>query len=255
MNCFIIDLDGTVYKGNTALPGAASFIQGLNEKKIKYLFFTNCPEKSPQKTVERLRSMSIPVSDGSVLNSGMLAVEYISQKAKNTSHTKVNILGSQYMKDYAKALGLTVTSDNPDYVLAAFSGSLTIDEIQEACFQISGGASFIATNPDDAIPSEEGMRFHTGAILDIIKNMTGLEPIVVGKPSDHMKEYFLSRFKCSAGDICVVGDRLDTDMKFARNCGFKAFLMLTGMTSIDYAEDSKQYFDHCFHSLNELSCY
>lgn len=255
MNCYIIDLDGTIYRGNAALPDAAPFIRELNEKDAKYLFFTNCPEKSPQMTERRLRSMSIPAFEGSVLNSGILAVDYIAQKAKSSSHVRVNILGSGYMKSYAQSLGLTVAEDNPDYVLIAFSGKITIDDIQKACFQISRGASFIATNPDDAIPAEEGLKFHTGAILDIIEKTVGRQPLVVGKPSDHMKEYFLSRFKCRAEEICVVGDRLDTDMKFARNCGFKAYLMLTGMTNEEYASAHNECFDKCFKSLSELSRY
>ena len=253
MGCYIIDLDGTIYKGNAAFPDAPAFIDGLNKKNISYVFFTNCPEKSPQMTMERLQAMSIPALDGSVINSGVLAVEYIVKKSAKKLPVRVNILGSEYMKTYAESLGLTVTRENPDYVLVAFSGSITIDEIQEACFQIRHGARYIATNPDEAIPAEEGLRFHTGAIIDIIKNNVGAEPLVVGKPSDHMREYFLSRFECRAEDICVIGDRLDTDMKFARNCGFCAYLMLSGMTTEEYAKKNKQYFDMSFNSLSELS--
>ena len=255
MNCYIIDLDGTIYRGDTALSDASEFVQYLNEKGSKYLFFTNCPEKSPQMTENRLRAMSIPVPEGSVLNSGILSVDYISNKADKTSPVKVNILGSGYMKDYARSLGMVVTRQKPDYVLVAFSCDITVDDLHKACSQIKRGAKFIATNPDDAIPTEEGLQFHTGAIIDIIKKTVGKEPVIVGKPSDHMKDYFLSRFKCVADDICVVGDRLDTDMKFARNSGFKALLMLTGMTCEEYAGKHKEDFDAAFHSLSELRRY
>ena len=252
LTSFIIDLDGTMYRGDTVIPEAPSFIHRLNENNIKYLFYTNCPKKSPQETLSKLRFMSIPAAQGSVINSGILAIEYIEQKYAKNNQIKINILGSEYMKKHASSLGMVVTADNPDCVLIAYSGSITMDEVNRACSQISRGASFFATNPDYSIPADEGFEPHTGAIIEIIKNITGAEPIIVGKPSNHTGVYFKSRFGCGANDICVIGDNLETDMKFARNCGFNSYLVLTGMTSKEYAKQKKEEYDCCFNDLDEL---
>lgn len=156
------------------------------------------------------------------------------------------------MKKYASSLGMIVTTDSPDCVLIAYSKSITMDEVNEACSQISRGASFFATNPDYSIPADEGLELNTGAIIEIVRNITGTEPIVVGKPSDQTGLHFISRFEFGANGICVIGDNLKTDMKFARNCGFEAYLVLTGMTSMECAKQNKEEYDYCFDNVDEL---
>ena len=251
MHYFILDLDGTVYRGNTALPHAAEFISRLNAEGSRYVFFTNSPENSPA-TIERtLRSLSIPAVKGSVITSGMLAVDYLRKEAAG-GFLRVNILGSQYVKKLASSNGLAVTTEEPDYVLASFSDDITMGDIKTACRQIDEGAAFIATNPDDVIPYEEGFVPHTGAIIHAITSATGQKPFIIGKPSAYLAEYFTSLFGCAAADISVIGDRLDTDMKFARNCGFRACLVLTGITTSHYADSCRKDYDYCFADLREL---
>jgi HAD superfamily hydrolase (TIGR01450 family) len=252
LHCFILDLDGTVYRGNTALPHAAEFISRLNADGSRYVFFTNSPENSPA-TIERmLHSLSIPALKGSVITSGMLAVDYLAGKAAAGGPLRVNILGSRYVRKLASSSGLTVTAEKPDCVLASFSDAVTMGDIKKACRQIDGGAAFIATNPDDVIPHEDGLVPHTGAILHAITSATGKKPFIIGKPSEYLAAYFTALFGCAAGEICVVGDRLDTDMKFARNCGFRACLVLTGITSSHCADSRRKDFDDCFADLREL---
>jgi HAD superfamily hydrolase (TIGR01450 family) len=255
MHCYIIDLDGTIYCGNKPLPHAAAFISRLNAEGSKYVFFTNSPEKSP-KTVERmLLSFSIPVSSGSVITSGTLAIDYLVQKAVTKYSLRVNILGSRYLKTQASSKGLIVTKEKPDYVLVSFSDNITTREVKDACLHINTGSKFIATNPDDVIPHNKGLSPHTGTIIYAVANATGVSPFIIGKPSENLAEYFTTLFECTADNICVIGDRLDTDMKFARNCGFHSFLVLTGVTSPHYANACKKDFDRCFNNLGEFDFY
>lgn len=255
MRCYIIDLDGTIYRGSNPLPYAADFISRLNDEGIKYVFFTNSPEQNPQAIENLLHSLSIPAQRKRVITSGTLAIEYLVKKTSPKKPVRVNILGSRYLKTQATLCGLMVTQDQPDYVLASFSNDIVMREITKACQQIRMGAKFIATNPDDVIPSDEGLVPHTGAIIYAITCATGVTPFIIGKPSVYLMEYFTAFFGCSADDICVVGDRLDTDMLFAKNCGFQAYLVLTGITSSDHAFACHNDFDRCFENLKELASY
>mmetsp|Transcript_18649 Transcript_18649/g.53068 ORF Transcript_18649/g.53068 Transcript_18649/m.53068 type:complete len:106 (+) Transcript_18649:422-739(+) len=64
-----------------------------------------------------------------------------------------------------------------------------------------------------------------------IKGCKGQEPYVVGKPSLLMIEYLESKYGVDRKRICMVGDRLDTDVLFGTDNGLKSLLVLSGVTS------------------------
>ena len=67
----------------------------------------------------------------------------------------------------------------------------------------------------------------TGAI----KGCTGREPTLVGKPSPLMIDYIVDKYGCDRERICMVGDRLDTDIVFGASNGLQTCLTLSGVTS------------------------
>jgi len=70
-----------------------------------------------------------------------------------------------------------------------------------------------------------------GSMVGAIKGCTGQEPTVVGKPSPLMIEYLEKKFGMDRSRICMVGDRLDTDVLFGTDNGLKSLLVLSGVTS------------------------
>ena len=57
---------------------------------------------------------------------------------------------------------------------------------------------------------------------------TKREPLTVGKPSEFMLEDIANTFKLDRSEICMVGDRLDTDIMFGKNGGLSTCLVLSG---------------------------
>ena len=49
MKTYIIDLDGTMYRGNTNIDGAREFIDYLHLKNLPYIFLTNNSSKNKDK--------------------------------------------------------------------------------------------------------------------------------------------------------------------------------------------------------------
>lgn len=253
MACYLIDLDGTIYCGPRPLPYAAEFIRRLNQAGRPYRFLTNAPERSPRLVERELRRMGIPAAKGSVLSAGVLSVEYLAGQKKKDKPLRVCLLGNRYIRRLAALKGLVLTDKDPDWLLVSFGEEVTIGEIRQACRLIRRGVPFLATNPDDLIPSADGLMPHTGAILRAITQATGVEPLMIGKPSNSLGKSFLRLFGCTAQEIRVIGDRLDTDMAFARSCGFQAWLMLTGSTGRQQALEAKGQFDRSFSSMEELA--
>ena len=93
-------------------------------------------------------------------------------------------------------------------------------------------AEFIATNLDAVTHLTDAQEWAgNGSMVGAIKGCTGQEPTVVGKPSPLMIEYLESKFGIDRSRICMVGDRLDTDVLFGTDNGLKSVLVLSGVTS------------------------
>lgn len=276
--CYLIDLDGTVYCGSRPIPQAAALIEQLNRTGQPYRFLTNAPERSPRRIEEKLRQMGIPAGKGSVLTAGTLAVDYLLGQRLPGAPLRVAILGNAYLRRLASLRGLTVVPvegphglkksgpgqagasagggtgrELPDWVLISFDEEITLGQIRQACRLVRRGVPLLATNPDDLIPSEDGLLPHTGAILHAVTQATGVSPRIAGKPSGSLGSYFTRLFDCPAGEIRVVGDRLDTDMDFARRCGFQAWLVLTGSTDRETARLHRRQYDRCFAHIGEIA--
>lgn len=249
---YLIDLDGTVYCGRNPLPHAADFIGLLNRRQVPYRFVTNAPENHPADIERRLEAMGIPAQPGTVVTAAMLAVDCLQDMAGREPIRRVSVLGDEYLKGLVAQKGFILDKERSDCVLVSFARSITAGEIQDASCQIREGARFIATNPDDQIPSERGLVPHTGFIVETIAACSGVEPVMAGKPSAAMKKVYPALFGCRPEQIRVVGDRLDTDMAFARACGFRAYLMLTGAVSHREAMERPQAYDRVFENMAEL---
>ena len=249
---YLIDLDGTIYCGKNPLPQSAGFVRWMNEKNIPYRFVTNAPENHPEDIEARLLAMGIPAKEGSVITCAMMAADCLEDQARVKKIHRVHVLGDDYLKALVEKKGFISDENEPDCVLVSMAREVTVGDIQKACWQIREGAVFIATNPDDKIPSEHGMLPHTGMIIKMITECTNVEPIMAGKPSAATKNYFPALFGCSHDDIAVIGDRVDTDMDYGKACGYRRYLVLTGYTDRKMAEASADSWDLVFENLDEL---
>lgn len=251
---YIFDLDGTLFSGQTPHPFADSFIHYLNKTNREYLAFTNCPEKDSKQISAKLSAMNIPISSERIINSGQVAAWYIKNLPWTHSRKKrVYLIGSPSMAKMMTSLGLIVCENAPDYVVVAFDRDITYSQIKKACLFIQRGAAFIATNPDTVIPSEEGAIPHTGAIAASIQAAVGQAPLFMGKPSPKASELIQKRLRCDCSELCILGDRIDTDMMFGYNSGMDTALLLTGCTSLeDITDSARPFIDMIFNDIGEL---
>lgn len=71
-------------------------------------------------------------------------------------------------------------------------------------------------------------RAGNGSMVGALVGSTKREPLTVGKPSEFMLENIANTFKLQRSEICMVGDRLDTDIMFGKNGGLATCLVLSG---------------------------
>lgn len=93
------------------------------------------------------------------------------------------------------------------------------------------GAVFLATNTDSTLPSNHSFFPGAGSISIPLINMTGKQPIALGKPSQAMMDAIEGKYKFDRKRACMVGDRLNTDIKFGVEGGLGGTLcVLTGVS-------------------------
>jgi 4-nitrophenyl phosphatase len=250
----LIDLDGSIYKGNTSLHYSREFIEFLRKVNIKFLFLTNNSTQLPMDYVNKLRNMDIETKEEEILTSGIATAIYLSS-LKNVGNAYV--IGEEALKKAIISVNWKVLED-ADYVDAVVVGldrSFNFEKLRKANYLIRNGAKFIATNPDKTFPMENRIDPGAGSLVAAVSAASEKKPIVIGKPSPYIGKIALSKLGLKSHEVGIVGDRLDTDILFGKRLKIKTFLVLTGISKREDMEKSKIKPDFVFENLEEMTMF
>jgi len=247
---FILDMDGVVYTGAKLIRGAKAFVDRLKQGNYKFLFLTNNSYHSPAELRERLLNMGIDVTEDYFYTSAMATASFL--KVQRPSGCSAYVIGGKGVTDELEKADITITSDNPDYVIIAETEEYDYAKIIEATLLIQEGAKFIATNPDLTGPSLRGPVPACGALVAPIQKVTGVAPYFLGKPNPVMM--FLARKKLGvhSANCFMIGDRMDTDIVGGLESGMTACLVLSGVTDRETMNRFPYQPDYVFQHLGEI---
>jgi HAD superfamily hydrolase (TIGR01450 family) len=227
----LLDLDGVVYLGEQAVPGAAEALAKIRTRGASVCYVTNNASRSPESVAELLGRVGVPASAGEVLTSAQAAAELLADRFPAGS--PVLVVGAGALAEEVAACGLTpvtTAADKPVSVVQGFGSEVGWRQLAEAAVALGEGAFWVATNTDRSVPSERGPLPGNGALVAALATATGQEPdAVVGKPQPAL--FTAAARKYRAHRPLVVGDRLDTDIDGAVRAGYDSVLVLTGVTS------------------------
>jgi HAD superfamily hydrolase (TIGR01450 family) len=224
-NCFLIDLDGTIWLGDRLIPGADHFIQWLIATNKRFRFVTNNSSTSPLVYVNKLRRLGIKCPDNIVFTSAGATIRYLHEKGIRS----VFPLGTPIFVQELVDAGITI-ADDAECVVLAFDKTLTYQKADHALQLLRGGAEFIATHPDVLCPTEGGYCLDCGAMTAMLETARGRKAKVLGKPSPEFIELALHELNATAEESIVVGDRIYTDMRMGIDGGIRTALVLSGET-------------------------
>jgi 4-nitrophenyl phosphatase len=224
----ILDLDGTVYRGEEPCVHAPESIAALVEKGVLIRYLTNNSAAEPEAIAAKLNAMGVACQPDWVYGTGPAAARFCAHQGWRRAF----VVGSLALRRSVRAAGLAVVSNNSEVVIVGICRTFTYDLLRRAQQEIRAGAMFIATNLDPTYPKEGG-RFEPGAgsIVAAIATCTGQAPIVIGKPEPTIINQILADTGVSAAEALVVGDREDTDLESGRRAGVPTWLVLTGVAS------------------------
>lgn len=223
---FALDMDGTIYLGNKIFPFTLPFLEGLKNAGKKYVFLTNNSSKNSGNYYDKLKKMGIETDRSMIYTSGDATIEYLKGLRPGA---RVFLMGTQNLEDDFSKSGFILDESAPDFVVLGFDLTFTYSKLDQACRFIRRGIPFIATHPDFNCPMEENqMAPDCGALSAAITAATGVKPKVIGKPNREMLEGLLNRTGVSKEELCIMGDRLITDIKMGLDFGILNILVLTG---------------------------
>ncbi|AIX99605.1 HAD superfamily protein [Arthrobacter sp. PAMC 25486] len=226
----LADLDGVVYAGPDAIPGAIEALTGLAGANVSLAYVTNNASRTPAQVAAHLRQLGAPANDDQVVSSAQAGAALLAQKFPAGS--KVLVTGSAALAQEVTALGMTVVesaNDAPDVVIQGFDPTLGWADLAEATYAINAGATWIATNTDMTIPRDRGIAPGNGTLVAAVRTAVGHDPLVAGKPEAPL--FHTAANRLGAKRPLVVGDRLDTDILGGNNAGMTTALVLTGVDS------------------------
>ncbi len=229
----VFDMDGTIYLGGTLFPQSLPFLSALPGLGIGHSFVTNNCSRSRAEYVHHLQEIGIDAAPETVWTSAHATIHYLSVELPEVKRIFIN--GTPGLKEDFRLAGFEVVDRDPQAVVVGFDTALTYDDLAQAAYWISRGLPYVATHPDRVCPTDRPTVLpDCAAICSLFETATGRRPQAIpGKPNRLMLESVFARHDVQPGEVALIGDRLYTDMRMARDAGALAILTLTGETRRD----------------------
>lgn len=225
---YLIDLDGTIYRGSEPIPAGRRFVEQLQARQIPFLFLTNNTTKTPETVANRLANeFSIHVGPETVYTATLATIDYLNDANKGK---KVYVIGEPGLIEPILAAGYVWEEETPDYVVVGLDTDVTYEKFVVATLAIQKGATFIGTNPDINIPTERGLLPGAGSVIAMIEASTQQKAIYIGKPEAIIMEKAVETLGMEKANVLMVGDNYTTDILAGINNGIDTLLVLSGFT-------------------------
>ena len=217
-------MDGVIWVGGTAIPGAAEAVERLRQADANLVFVTNMSMLTVADQEAKLADCGIDAS-GLVVTSATAAGQLIEPGER------VLVVGGPGIDEAVELAGAEVCSSDPaDAVVVGMDPGFNYDTLTRAMRAVRGGARLIGTNHDPSYPTERGLEPGGGSLLAAVAAAAEAVPIMAGKPKQPIVDCVRGRIGDSG---VVVGDRPDSDGMFAQALGYEFALVLSGVTGPD----------------------
>ncbi len=251
MKTYIIDLDGTMYSGNTNIDGAREFIDYLQSKNLPYIFLTNNATRTKKQAKEHMLNLGFKnIKEEDFFTSAMATAKFI---AKNYPGKKCFMLGESGLEEALKEWNFDIVQENANFVVVGLDRNATYKKYSDALHNILAGAKFIATNPDRLLANNGTFDIGNGAIIDMLEYASGIEAIKIGKPYQIILDILLEEKKLKKEDIILLGDNLETDIKLGYNADVETIMVCSGVHTEKDIDRLKVYPSKVVKNLKELT--
>lgn len=237
-NGWICDLDGVIWRGDSAIAGSAESVRRLRSEGQRVVFVSNNSSTTIGDYLAKLDRMGMATEPQDLVTSAQAAAELV------PAGSRALVMGGPGIIEALAAAGIEATDVSDagtdgaygahvafDHVVVGLDRRLSYDRLTVAVSAVLGGARLVGTNEDPTFPSSAGLRPGGGSLLAAVAFAGGVQPVVAGKPHQAIATTTLRRFGVEDGcGLVVVGDQPFTDGRFAVALGARFALVLSGVT-------------------------
>lgn len=226
----LIDLDGVLYQGGMAIPGACEAIEYLREKGVPFRCISNTTRKCRKTICSQISAMGFTIPEEYIFTPPLAAVAHMRKTGKGRFYL---LTMGDVDRDFSEAG--TCSIENADYVIVGDAGdAATYGNLNTAFRLLMDGAELIALEKDRYWMAQDGISLSAGPFVSALEYATGKTALVMGKPSKTFFDLALMDMHLHQGDAAMIGDDLSTDVGGAKAAGMAGILVRTGK----YREDT-----------------
>ena len=195
-------------------------------------YVTNNASRPPGAVAAQLRELGLTLDDAAVVTSAQAAARLVAGLVP--AESRVLVVGGDGLVEALAEHGLRAVhrlEDEPAAVVQGFAPTVGWEQLAEGAYAVAAGLPWVASNVDRTIPTPQGRAPGNGTLVAAVREATGIDPVVAGKPEPALVEE--SVLRTGAKQPLMVGDRLDTDIAGARRAEIPSLLVLTGVTSLE----------------------
>jgi HAD superfamily hydrolase (TIGR01450 family) len=235
----LLDLDGTVYHEDHALPGAVDLIRRLQNAGRQYACLTNST-MSPEQIADRLAQLGVDVDPAHIYPAASAAADYVIEHfsfERLGRKPRVFNLSAEGVADLLQGRVQWVDQKNEpcDAVICGvpLNTLATYERQRTAMVLLREGAALVAICADRVYPSPRGLEFGVGALAAMLAYAAAVEPIYCGKPEKLFFTELCHRLQVNPARCVLIGDNPESDIAGAKGVGMRTILTLSGIISAE----------------------
>lgn len=248
MKTYLIDLDGTMYRGNSNIDGAKEFIDDCLKNNIPFCFLTNNASRTLKQNVEHMEKLGFEgIEEKHFFTSSMAAARAMRKKG----YTKAQMIGMDGLSEALKNSGFEI-SDEPQCLFVGLDKQGSYEKYSQALQYLLKGAVLVGTNDDRLLANGDTFNVGNGSIVRMFEYASGQTSMKIGKPSGTILYEALEYYGLSKEECIIIGDNLETDIALGVNEHVKTILVLSGVHHEEDIERLGIYPDRIIRRLDEL---
>jgi len=246
---FLIDLDGVMYVGNTAIPGATAAIEYLKDEQYQFRFISNTTRKCRATIVRNLAAMGLAIPENYIFTPPMAAITHMKNAGKEQYYLLTTGDAEKDFDPRHRCFPPAV----PDCVVVGDAGEkITYDTLNTAFRFLMGGAELIALEKDRYWMDRDGLSLSAGPLVAALEFASGKAATVMGKPSAAFFSLALQDMGLLPNQVAMIGDDIITDIGGAKRVGMSGILVRTGKYRRESADSAAIKPDYIIDSIAQI---
>ena len=226
----LLDLDGTIYHEEHALPGAAELVRRLEREGRAFACLSNSTT-SPARLTQRLARMHMAIGPERIYTAAAATADYVLERYG--PRPRVLNLSTEGIEELLDGRVEWVDSEHEpcQVVIGGTPANVYATEQRQraALVQLRRGADLVGICADRVYPSPRGIEFGSGAFCAMLGYAADVRPVFCGKPQAVFFNKLCQKIGVEPGRCVLIGDNLESDIGGAKGVGMKTILTCTGV--------------------------